>query len=263
MATCGIYKITNMVNGKVYIGQSVDIEKRWNEHKRDKDNKRYKEYNKPLYRAMRKYGLENFSFEIILECEDWELDGWEEYYIFIYNAYAHNTDSNGYNLTFGGEGNRGYVPSEEIRRMLSEKAKLKIGEKNPNWGNHKLAGENNPMWGKQHSEETKQKIREKAIGRKWSEESRKKASETHKGMGIGSKNNMAKGVVCRGIYFGCVKDCSIYFDKNYSTMSGWLTGKAKMPQEYIDLGLRYATQEENDFYKEIQQIKMLNKKIDI
>lgn len=60
----GIYKITNLVNGKMYIGQAVDIEERWIRHKRDwKIDK-----TKVLYKAIRKYGIENFSFEIIEEC---------------------------------------------------------------------------------------------------------------------------------------------------------------------------------------------------
>ena len=56
MTTCGIYKITNLVNEKVYIGQAQDIEKRWREHKCSS-----KSNNQILYRAIRKYGLENFS----------------------------------------------------------------------------------------------------------------------------------------------------------------------------------------------------------
>ena len=60
----GIYKITNLINNKIYIGQSVDIKKRWATHKRQAFIKG-KEYDKYLYRAIRKYGIDNFSFEII------------------------------------------------------------------------------------------------------------------------------------------------------------------------------------------------------
>lgn len=60
--TCGIYKIENIVNGKVYIGQSVDIEARWAVHKSTALKSQ-----QPLYRAMRKYGLDNFVFSVLEE----------------------------------------------------------------------------------------------------------------------------------------------------------------------------------------------------
>lgn len=97
----GIYKITNLLNQKSYIGKSSDIEKRWKYHKiRYNDAK---EYNKPLYRAFRKYGLNNFSFEIIEEIKtDYEkqCDEKERYWIEYYNSYG----ANGYNETLGGDG---------------------------------------------------------------------------------------------------------------------------------------------------------------
>lgn len=82
---CGIYKITNQINGKNYIGQSVDIKTRWRKHKESK-----KDY--PLYRAFRKYGIDNFTFEILEECPILELNAKEQYYIEKYNAIK-----NGYN----------------------------------------------------------------------------------------------------------------------------------------------------------------------
>ena len=141
---CGIYKITNMVNGKAYIGQAQNIEKRWNEHIHYTKNKNSPAYTKPLYKAMRKYGVENFSFEILILCEEELLNLMEIYYIEKYNSYIHAENSNGYNLTLGGEGTRGYVFSEEHKKKISENAKLRVGEKNPFYGKH-------------HTEETKQK----------------------------------------------------------------------------------------------------------
>ena len=93
----GIYKITNTINNKVYIGQSIDIAKRWREHKR-RAFVQNKEYNKYLYNAFRKYGLENFSFEIIKECPREQLDKLECFYIRQYNSC---NELYGYNETGG------------------------------------------------------------------------------------------------------------------------------------------------------------------
>ena len=96
----GIYKITNKINGHSYIGQSVHIEKRMREHKLKYNWEREK--NKTLYQAFQKYGIENFSFEIIEECEANILNIREQFWIAHYNTY-----NNGYNMTCGGETNHG------------------------------------------------------------------------------------------------------------------------------------------------------------
>ena len=91
---CGIYKITNLINGKVYVGQSVNILTRWRRHRSEMNN-----LNNcyPIYKAMRKYGLENFAFEVIEECSKNLLDEREKYWIKYYNSYY-----DGYNQTSGG-----------------------------------------------------------------------------------------------------------------------------------------------------------------
>ena len=75
----GIYKITNKLNKKVYIGQSVNIEIRFKDHK--SKQKRDREPNSHLYRAIEKYGIENFDFEILEECSASDLNERESYYI--------------------------------------------------------------------------------------------------------------------------------------------------------------------------------------
>ena len=95
---CGIYKITNLVNGKVYIGQSQDIYSRWKEHK----YARNKRECFALYGAFKKYGLDNFSFEIVECCPFEQLNEKEIYYIAQYHSYVGDTKSNGYNMTKGG-----------------------------------------------------------------------------------------------------------------------------------------------------------------
>lgn len=107
---CGIYKITNIVNGKMYIGQSVDIDRRWKEHVYDSKNG-----SSIIYRAMRKYGVDNFKFDIVQECEASELDDLEIEYIDTYNTYVHSDNSNGYNETLGGSGIVGYIHTEKDR----------------------------------------------------------------------------------------------------------------------------------------------------
>lgn len=101
----GIYKITNLINGKMYIGQSTNIKERWIKEKSSAFNSLSHTYNTVLSRAFRKYGLENFSFEVIEECSATELNSKERYYIYLYNCLA----PIGYNLTDGGDCNRGVV----------------------------------------------------------------------------------------------------------------------------------------------------------
>ena len=93
----GIYKITNNLNKHSYIGQSVRIEHRWQEHKSHYNWQR--ESKKPLYLAFQKYGIENFTFEVLEECEREKLSEREKYWIEYYGS--HNKEK-GYNLTDGG-----------------------------------------------------------------------------------------------------------------------------------------------------------------
>lgn len=93
-----IYKITNKINGKVYVGQTkYDIIKRWDEHRHDHKRKNLK---RPLYEAMRKYGFFNFEIEALEEVSDEnKLNDRERYWIEYYGSFK-----NGYNATIGGEG---------------------------------------------------------------------------------------------------------------------------------------------------------------
>lgn len=117
----GIYKITNKINGKVYIGQSGDIHERWLEHKRinERQNAAAKiAQTYPLYRAFKKYGLDNFLFEVIEECPLEELDKKEIFWIDYYNSYVYSENSNGYNLTLGGGGNQ-KITEQQITKIIS------------------------------------------------------------------------------------------------------------------------------------------------
>lgn len=90
----GIYKITKKENGKSYIGQSNDIERRFSEYKIKIDI--------PIEVAIKKYGTDAFNFEIIEECPLDKLDEREKYWIAFYNTYKEF----GYNCNEGGGNNR-------------------------------------------------------------------------------------------------------------------------------------------------------------
>lgn len=82
---CGVYKITNILNNKVYIGQAKDVKKRFQEHMKCGLGIDCPANNK-LYDAMKKDGLENFTFEVLEECPAEDLNKKEKYYIEFYNS---------------------------------------------------------------------------------------------------------------------------------------------------------------------------------
>ena len=105
-----IYKITNNQNSKIYIGKtSSTLEEKWSKHKYA-----YLIYDWHLYRAMRKYGIENFQMEEIEKCSDDILNDRERYWISFYDSY-----NNGYNSTEGGDGR-----VQLNRELIKEKWKL-------------------------------------------------------------------------------------------------------------------------------------------
>ena len=100
----GIYKVVNKSNGKIYIGQSINIANRWYKHRNNPFNPESKQYNSKFYRAIRKYGIDNFEFSVLEECAREALDERECYWIDYYKSYD---SENGYNLTKGGQGSTG------------------------------------------------------------------------------------------------------------------------------------------------------------
>lgn len=108
---CGIYKIENLVNHKVYIGQSRSIKSRWHDHKKELNKNSHA--NSHLQRAWNMYGEESFSHEILELCTIDELNDREKYWINKYNSFDSDV---GYNLTSGGD--TGKELSEETRKKL-------------------------------------------------------------------------------------------------------------------------------------------------
>lgn len=107
-----VYAIqNNLTNGIVYVGQTTNFKQRKVAHRHAAKNINSPSYNFPLYRAMRKYGVENFSFIVLKECDPEELNVIEKYFIEKYDTYY-----NGYNLTTGADfiGERSRIYSLEI-----------------------------------------------------------------------------------------------------------------------------------------------------
>lgn len=90
----GIYLIRNTITDKVYVGQSINIMRRWWEHKSRAFDPNNNCYDKPLYRSMRKYGTEAFELEVLCECNVEELNELEGKYIAEFNCIT----PNGYNI---------------------------------------------------------------------------------------------------------------------------------------------------------------------
>lgn len=108
-----IYKITNDINNKVYIGKTnLTIQQRFEQHIRD--SKKESLQHRPLYNAIRKYGKQHFHIEIVEECITSEASNREQYWINFYNSYY-----NGYNATKGGDGTVFY-DHEQIANLLSQ-----------------------------------------------------------------------------------------------------------------------------------------------
>lgn len=113
-----IYKITNDINNKVYIGKTMaSISERWKEHLSDMDKR--KNEKRPLYAAMRKYGTGHFHIEEVEQCRNNILNERECYWISFYDSY-----SNGYNATKGGEG-KAFADTEAIITLWNEGKNIK------------------------------------------------------------------------------------------------------------------------------------------
>lgn len=161
---CSVYVITNNVNGKNYVGVSIEPDKRWKDHKYASKKSEY-----PIYKAMRKYGVDKFSFKIICWADNFKA------------ALKIEMDSRrlglgSYNQTMGGEGIAGYRHTDEAKAKISEahsglirtpEMKKKISDT--------LSGVPR-IW--QASEKTLQIMSTAMSGRTLAEETRQKISET-------------------------------------------------------------------------------------
>lgn len=210
-----IYKITNIKNGRVYVGQTVgSLGKRWNEHSTSMKNS-------PLYNAFRKYGKENFKIETICSALSPEhLNSLEQHFIKYFNSFH----PDGYNLTSGGDS--AYTRSEHSRdkqrsamlgHTVSVETRAKISKT--------LTGRPGIRKGAVLSAETRQKISEIQIGRKASEETKAKMKASK----LGGKAYNSKPVMCieTGIVYGSTGEAARALNLQQTSISAICLGKRK------------------------------------
>jgi len=186
MKTSGIYRITNTVNNKCYIGSGVDIYNRWADHK--SKLRRMKHFNRYLQRAWNKYGDDSFVFEVLKLCLIDELIIYEQKYIDIlkpeYNiakkarsmlGLVHTKDAR-LKMSIASKGNknaagRTHIVTEEMRKRISDANR---GRKFSKEHCQKISDYHNRS-------EVKERLTNANKERVWTEESRAKSSASHKG----------------------------------------------------------------------------------
>jgi group I intron endonuclease len=191
IAVSGIYGLRNKLTNKWYIGQSINIYRRWNRYYKNP----HCEQQVKLYNSLCKYGYENFDKIILEECvpDKTILDNREKYWISHYNSF-----NDGYNLTLGGgsgfiteemkkkigDANRGRKLGPMSKEHLEKRIKAQTGQKRSEEFRKRLSEVN---LGKKHSDEAKKKMSIAKVGKKkppFSEEWRKNISESAKNRSV-------------------------------------------------------------------------------
>lgn len=222
----GIYKITNPKN-KVYIGQSIDIKKRWYGYKKLWDCKGQIALN----RSFIKYGVDKHKFEILQVCEVSELNTFERYYQDLYSVIGEH----GLNCLLTNTSERKRVWSDETKEKHRESIrKSRIGKKH---SPETIAKYSLTRKGIRMSEEAKAKISKYQTGLKRSDEARKNMSIAQKirCKGMGNERlafSLRKYILDlnTGIYYHGVKDAALYNNVNKNTLKGILNGNNKNKQ---------------------------------
>ncbi len=219
---CGIYKITSPSN-KVYIGQSLNIKRRFSEYKKLKCRGQ-----KALYWSLNKYGFENHFFEILEECDLNNLNDRERYYQDLYDVLKSglNCRLTKSNDNFGklSEETKKKISLKATGRKVSEETKKNMslsqtGRKHSEETKKKMSlkSKGNKVWlGRKHSEETKRRMSDKSIGRRHTEESKSK-------LRIKSKCKIVLDA-SNGIFYESIGDAAKSIGMKRSTLSAKLNG---------------------------------------
>jgi group I intron endonuclease len=194
-----IYKTTNLINNKIYIGKRIFNQDKFFRNK-------YYGSGKLLKEAIDKYGLENFNREILEEIDNDLLEEKEIYWIKFYNS---NNLEIGYNLTIGGNSKYG----RKIGSM-SDETKKKISQSVSKY----LSDNGHPFQDKNHSNETKEKIKNKLKGRKLSDEHIRKSAQGHRGLKYNKPERLKKPKIDQSIRIKQLSICGSFIKEWSSIM---------------------------------------------
>lgn len=204
-----IYKITNKIDNKIYVGQTIrDVEERWKDHLKKGSNCRY------LKSAINKYGINNFEFKLVCITFDNQLDDMEIKYIEQYNSLV----PNGYNLRLGGNSGR---HNAETKQKISETLKKRYKNGLICLNNHRL--------GKPLSEITKKKISESLKGKHRSQETINKwniSRRKNKTIQFDMEGNILNS-------FDSCKEAAEYIGTTKSSICNCCNGKSKTSMGFI------------------------------
>lgn len=192
-----LYRITNIINGKIYIGQTVQPNKRWNQHRNDAARPKY-----PLHFSIKKHGAHNFKFEVIAYCSCQDNANWiEEELINQYDSLVKN--GKGYNISLGGlaapKSNEWIQAMKNWHASLSPEERAEISRKQAEATINQIETKGHPAQGTKRSSvqiqtliqarkdhpvdytsEKRQHMSEAHIGIKDSEETKQHKSESAK-----------------------------------------------------------------------------------
>lgn len=177
-----LYKITNKINGKIYIGQTVQPQKRWSQHKRHS-----RKPNQIVHHAINKYGAENFKFEVIAMCKSWDdANDIETELVSQYQSLV----PEGYNVALGGinapKSEEWKAAWKKWQQSLSEEEWAKINKKRSEATYNQIEKNGHPCFGQKRTEEQRAKMsaaqQAKDFEAIYTPEVREKMSESHKGI---------------------------------------------------------------------------------
>lgn len=223
--TSGVYTITNTVDGKIYVGYSKNMVRRFSGHRSHLNKNKHP--NVHLQYAFNKYGADCFKFEVLDYCKEEYMPSFENYWV---NMLQTIDDRYGYNIMPTSPNDFPTGHSEETKRKISVVHKGRFaGDKNPMFGRR---GELAPAFGRQHSKIEREAISKRMrgsnnpmFGRGFTEEHRRKLGESHS-MG---KHHRAKKVICSvtGKEWECAHLAAIELNMPYSTLRAMLNGFRK------------------------------------